>query len=780
MTDPELPLAERLAAALRCGTVLDLNPDTPVGAVLDEGSMRGWDASHDLDAGLVRDLLLGHQVDDPDPRGLVIRGARIQGPLHLNHLHSTIPLYLLDCLLEAGVSAEMARLPTLVFARCRIGHSDLPAAVVADHIHVEGPLHFDGSVVTAAHTGGAVRLHGAQVDGQLSFAATVVRNACGAAVTAELLQAGGHVVFRDGFTARGQGEKGAVCLLGAQVNGQLNLGGAQLVNPTGPALLAESVRIGQSLFLSEGFTAVGSGDLGAVRVPHAQIGGQFILTGAAIRNPSGPALRAASIEVRGDVWLHAGFTAEGTGTAGAVCLDSAEISGMLTLGGAAVRNPSGPAVMADDLHTHGGLFLNEDFAAEGSGTDGAIRLLGAHVDGQAHLGPGYIVNSTGPAVAADGLRTGGSLCFDDGLTAAGVGDAGTVRITGSQVGSQLRFGRVIVHNANGPALVAQVVRTQGQVIFHNGFVAEGITLGATVEFTGATIGGPLRFGHAAISNLSGAALNADRVQVADGLTLGQAFIARGGGSRGAVNLTGTRVGGQLTIHGLGLARVNSRSGIEYRWEIDGLSYTGVPHLPGTTPRRAWLDLLGTKTFRYTAQPYQGLAAAYRAQGHDSDVRAILMAQRRDQIARGDLSWLDRWWGRTTGALLGYGYQPWRALVGLLATVAASLILAGELGVHGGLVKATTDAGHREPGAQSHISAAATGGFIPVEPCTRMEVAQRALDLGMPFLPHADSICMLSSGATGVALTISTWVLRLVAWAMGTLFVAGFTGIVRKT
>jgi hypothetical protein len=48
-------------------------------------------------------------------------------------------------------------------------------------------------------------------------------------------------------------------------------------------------------------------------------------------------------------------------------------------------------------------------------------------------------------------------------------------------------------------------------------------------------------------------------------------------------------------------------------------------------------LLGGGTPTYAAQPYQQLAAAYRAEGYDSDVRAILIAQSAGQPCRGGLA-----------------------------------------------------------------------------------------------------------------------------------------------
>jgi hypothetical protein len=99
----------------------------------------------------------------------------------------------------------------------------------------------------------------------------------------------------------------------------------------------------------------------------------------------------------------------------------------------------------------------------------------------------------------------------------------------------------------------------------------------------------------------------------------------------------------------------------------------------------WLQLFLTATPAYAAQPYQQLASVYRAAGHDADVRKILIAQRRAQLDRGVLTGRERLWARITGVTLGYGYQPWRALLFLLGVVITSVVVAVTLGTHGALV-----------------------------------------------------------------------------------------------
>jgi hypothetical protein len=73
---------------------------------------------------------------------------------------------------------------------------------------------------------------------------------------------------------------------------------------------------------------------------------------------------------------------------------------------------------------------------------------------------------------------------------------------------------------------------------------------------------------------------------------------------------------------------------------------------------------------YAAQPYQQLAAACRTAGHDRDARRVLVEQRRDQLHRSTSTASERRWSRTTGLTLGFGFQPWRALVLLLLVAAA--------------------------------------------------------------------------------------------------------------
>lgn len=141
-----------------------------------------------------------------------------------------------------------------------------------------------------------------------------------------------------------------------------------------------------------------------------------------------------------------------------------------------------------------------------------------------------------------------------------------------------------------------------------------------------------------------------------------------------------------------------------------------------------------------------------------------MAQRRDQIHRRALTGrAERTWARFTGLTLGYGYQTWRALLGLTLVIATAVVLAVILGGRAGLAQVRTPP---PP--------------IPIA-CSWVERVGVGLDLGTPLITAGTRTrCDTTNTTTGQTLAITGWTLRTLAWAFATLFIAGFTSAVRKT
>ena len=137
---------------------------------------------------------------------------------------------------------------------------------------------------------GAVRLLGAHIGGQLDCDGANMRNDSGPALVADSLQVGLGMLLRAGSPPSAPASGGAVRLTGAHIGGSLECDGASLRNDSGPALSADGLQVGLAIFLRRGFTATGAGELGAVRLLGAHIGGSLDCTGASVRNDSGPAL----------------------------------------------------------------------------------------------------------------------------------------------------------------------------------------------------------------------------------------------------------------------------------------------------------------------------------------------------------------------------------------------------------------------------------------------------------------------------------------------------------
>lgn len=582
MTDALRPVEQALVEHVERGELLDLAGDSPV----DVDAMRGWDESRTIRAWVIRDIVIGRLAPDADPLGIRLRGARIAGHLNLGNVRTTVWLELYRCLIGEGMSARDAHLAGLALSGC--------------HLEYPGNVPLSTSRLTAA------------------------------------------IMWIDDGTS-----------VEADVSTAVDLSLARL------------------------------GALGC--------------EGAKLHTVRGSALNLHGAKITHDVGLHSGFEAIGAGGTGAVRMTGVEIGGTLHCHNAHLRNDDGPAWLAEGLQIGSYLHLGEGFDASGAGDKGAVNLSAAHI-------VGYL----------------------------------------DCVGATLR-------NDSGPALVAELMRVEQWVLWDDRFSANGTSEFATVQIPGA------RFSRlecsAKIYNDSGPALAASGLEIDQDLTL-TGFEAAGGGDDAVINLSDAIVHGAMEFEP---ALLRHRSDEQKRLSVDGLVYRGIPY---GIPHGEWMTLLSEGTPFYTAQPYQHLADQFRAVGHDREARRILMAQRRDQINRAMTGRAERTWARFTGLVLGYGYQPWRALLGLLVVLVTGAVLAVVLG-GSGLVQVRAGAA---PAACPVIDRIAVG-----------------LELGAPLISTPARLrCEATNTGAGQALTITGWVLRLMAWAFATLFIAGFTGAVRKT
>ena len=580
---------------------------------------------------VIRQIALGDLVENMNPNGVNISGARIQGAVILGNVSSPVALHFRNCTFDKTFQVRGAQLPLLRFEHCtfRPGWGE---ALAGESIRLTGALSIHDCVVEVRNAGTAIELDNAAIGSHLSIQQTTI------------------------------------------------------INPDGQCISGDRATVRSNLTIAGVYAKSGRAELGAIRFGIAEIGGRINLTaGTTIDSIGGPALMFDGIKVGEDVHAIEVTAESAKSMEGTFRISGADINGALTMSSSHFVNEESVSVLCDRVRVRGSIMIGPEAIVTGVGLSGALRLMGARVDGSVSFSNVLVSNPTGPAIAAETAVIDGHLHLNGGLKAVGAGDGGVIRLGGARVGRRLQ------------ANEAETAIPTG---------------GLVLDLGDATVG---------------------RLQ------LSPAFVEG-----------------------------NSR------WlNVDRLTYTGLPM--GAT-RGDWVDLLRLKTLDYSPQAWRQLADAFRDAGHDNDARRILFAQQRDRADRtlrpagrdGENAfrlWLQRVWLTILRVTIGYGYQVGRALAWLTAIALLSITLglgAGSIEYHGQRL-ATTEL----PNAHE-------------VPCSTVEQIALGLEIGLPLIKQATSqTCRLdTSSLIGQVLTTIGWLFQLLSWVFATLFVAGFTKIIR--
>lgn len=189
-----------------------------------------------VQASTIRALYLGLWDDVVvDPKGVYVRGARIDGTLNLLFGAGRGALSLQHCHFTEQVVARDARLPALW-----LDASHLAKGLFGVGMRIEGDL----SCREGFRSQGEVRLLSAQIGGNAAFRGARLSGAkdkngvTGAALSADRIVVEGSLFCDVGF--RSQGE---VRLLGAQIGSDVDFGGAELDGDGGAALQADGMEV---------------------------------------------------------------------------------------------------------------------------------------------------------------------------------------------------------------------------------------------------------------------------------------------------------------------------------------------------------------------------------------------------------------------------------------------------------------------------------------------------------------------------------------------------------
>lgn len=236
------------------------------------------------------------------------------------------------------------------------------------------------------------------------------------------------------------------------------------------------------------------------------------------------------------------------------------------------------------------------------------REIGAELLGFLILGGGEDCHTHTSGVQLKGAYVTGALTLDFGRA---VGITGLINCHFSEEISvpQTRFELLNLRGSVCPGLLAQGVEVTGNVMLHDGFHAIG-----AVNLSGAKIGGQLTCQGSRFENSEGRAFHAQRLRVSESFLWRNVTVATG-----AVDLTSAHVGDLVDD-------LESWPEGENRLCLDGFTYDKIAGSFTDAPSRLeWLARGTVWNGEFHPQPYGQLARVLRAMGHDGAARRVRMA-----------------------------------------------------------------------------------------------------------------------------------------------------------
>ncbi|MBB5833192.1 hypothetical protein [Brachybacterium aquaticum] len=577
-----------------------------------------------------------------------------------------------------------------------------------------------------------LRIHGAVVVGGLELNGAAVR--CALSVTCS------HFVEVPDF--------------GAATLPALSLSGSAV-----PGLRADGIRLGAGGFKADQLSAEG-----VVRAVDALISGSLRLQNAELKAASGPSLSLDRARIDGEL------DAEALHTFGRFHALGAVVGGQVNVREAVLNGVGAAALSLDRARIGGGLI------ATGLKSSGAVRARGAVIAGQVNVCEAQLQGDGDAALSLGRTR------IEGGVFAQRLETAGEVRAIGLVVAGQLNLREAVLDGAGGPALNLDRARVDGNLI------AEGVRATGEIRARGAALPGVLNMDRAVLDGRGGIALTLDRARSGGGIS------AREMTSSGGVRAVGAVVAGRLdledaVLNAAEMAALNLRQaeigelsipGLGERWagemEFDHATVAVLdsgaerPEHPAVLKASGWT--LGQVTVHlkadstsfgewlavgadFESQPWAEVASFYHRVGQPGHARRMLIEMERR--ATGRLTPTRRWLRRILyGGTVGYGYRPMLALIWLAVIAAVAGVLTW-WAPRGAFVNAD----------DGSASDAAVG---PTPWVVAMEAALPAVDpvVDNPWEPIQlwMQVMFTALGAAG--------------WLLGIFFVAGVTGILRKT
>ena len=545
---------------------------------------------------------------------------------------------------------------------------------------------------------------------------------------------------------------GPLLLRDADIAGYVSCRGVQLTgrDEYGDAFGADGIKA-TGIYLTDGFTASGT-----VRLPGAEIARVLACSGAQLngRDEDGHALIADQMTV-GTVLLDAGLTA-----AGAISVGGAHVTGDLNCTNASLNgcNKDGNALFATQISVGGSVLLDGNFAAAGT-----VRMVGADIGGSLICSGARLsgANDRGYSLLANESRVGGSVFLNEGFVTAGA-----VGLHGADIARALACDTAHLDGGDVEGNVALRIGgiQVGSVYLNDGFRAAGLIWLRHARVRGSVHLAPEK------PEAGTTGLDAAHAQIAGAFEwLPTAQV------EGPVNLQGATAG-QLDDD-WGSGRDNGFWPTGGQLDLDGFTYGQLGRIgeDSVAQRLAWIRSQfqtgpGHDAKPFATQPYEQLMTVYQNSGQDAKARKVAIARRSDLRKFGNLSRYHKAANFLLDKSIKYGYQTWRA-VAWLAVLYLIFFGASYLAQHLGLMIPTASSGlHPIP-----VATRCTSSY----PC--FYPAGYAIDTVIPLINVHQGAYWGPNGSApwGWAWTAGNWLATGLGWALATLAVAGYTGIVRR-
>lgn len=344
------------------------------------------------------------------------------------------------------------------------------------------------------------------------------------------------------------------------------------------------------------------------------------------------------------------------------------------------------------------------------------------------------------------------MLLDEGFTAAGA-----VRLLGADITGQLscRGAELTGQGDNGSALIAEAMKAD-DVLLGQGFTAAG-----SIGLPSARVGGSVQLRPASLAGSGKVALDAAGAQVT-----GELVRAPTSPVSGQVNLEGARVGHVVDDWGEGRAGGFWPPGGQLR--LDGLTYDRFGgDQQATVEQRLSQYQSNSRPVHFATQPYEQLAKVYRQAGKDSEARKVAIARRVDLRRYGSFTWYRRAGNWFLDKTIKFGYQTWRAALGLAVVFVAFLVMTIFAQHHHAIVPVNDLAVGVHPGPVATQCAPSYPCFYPLG---------YAVDVVIPVINVYQADFW---GLHGLGWVAGSWAATVLGWAAVTLLVVGYTGLVRQ-